>query len=87
NQQQPIFWHRTSALIVTFLSVCLCLYARSARLRDPDDGVLWKLGALLLAAGIGFVGHNGGELTHGKNLYRDLTGVVEEWTGWELGGK
>lgn len=87
NQQQPIFWHRTAALVVTFLSVCLCLYARSARLRDPDDGILWKLGAMLLALGIGLVGHNGGELTHGKNLYRDLTGLVEESTGWDLDGK
>lgn len=87
DQQQPIFWHRTSALVMTFLAVLLCLFARSARLRDPDDGVLWKLGAMLLAVGIGFVGHNGGELTHGKNLYRDLTGLVEESTGWELDGK
>lgn len=86
NQQQPIFWHRTSALIVTFLAVCLCFFARSARLRDPDDGFLWKMFALLLAAGIGFVGHNGGELTHGKNLYQDLYGLVEDKTGWDLDG-
>lgn len=86
NQQQPIFWHRTSALIITFLAICLCLYARSARLRDPDDGFLWKLAALLLAAGIGFVGHNGGELTHGKSLYQDLYGLIEDKTGWDLDG-
>jgi hypothetical protein len=86
NQQQPIFWHRTSALIMTFLAVCLCLFARSARLRDPDDGFVWKLAALMLAAGIGFVGHNGGELTHGKSLYRDLYGLIEDKTGWDLDG-
>lgn len=86
NQQQPIFWHRTSALTITFLAVCLCFFARSARLRDPDDGFLWKLFALLLAAGIGFVGHNGGELTHGKNLYQDLYGLIEDKTGWDLDG-
>lgn len=86
NQQQPIFWHRTSALIMTFLAICLCFYARSARLRDPDDGFLWKLAALLLAAGIGFVGHNGGELTHGKSLYQDLYGLIEDKTGWDLDG-
>ena len=87
NQQQPIFWHRTSALVITLFAVCLCFYARSARLRDPDDGFLWKLAALLLAAGIGFVGHNGGELTHGKNLYQDLYGLIEDKTGWDLDGK
>ena len=86
NQQQPIFWHRTSALIMTFLAVCLCLFARSARLRDPDDGFVWKLAALMLAAGIGFVGHSGGELTHGKSLYQDLYGLIEDKTGWDLDG-
>jgi uncharacterized membrane protein len=86
NQQQPIFWHRTSALVITLFAVCLCFYARSARLRDPDDGFLWKLAALLLAGGIGFVGHNGGELTHGKSLYQDLYGLIEDKTGWDLDG-
>ena len=37
---------------------------------------MWKLGAIVLACGIGFVGHEGGELSWGKNHYKDLDGFV-----------
>lgn len=85
DQSHPVFWHRSSALVMTVLAFLLCLFAKSARARDPDDGFLWKLGAVLLAVAVGFVGHTGGELTHGKNLYKDLFGLIEESTGWDLG--
>ena len=72
NQDHKVFWHRTSGLIITIVSLLLALYAAGARNRDPDDGVLWKLGLVLLAAGVGWTGHKGGELTHGKHHYKHL---------------
>ena len=93
NQEQPIFWHRIAALGATVFAFLLCLFAAGARNRDPDDGFLWKLGCIILAGGIGWVGHLGGELTYGKKHYKDLInsaeavsdidinndGVVAEW--------
>lgn len=72
DQEQRVFWHRTASLIVTIVALLLALYAAGARNRDPDDGVLWKLGLVLLAIGIGWTGHKGGELTHGKHHYKYL---------------
>jgi uncharacterized membrane protein len=78
NQDHKIFWHRTGGLIATVFAFILALFAAGARNRDPDDGVMWKLGLILLAAGIGWVGHEGGELTHGANHYEDLEALGAE---------
>lgn len=79
DSSHRVFWHRTSGLVVSLLSLILALFAASARSRDPDDGVLWKLGLVLLAVGISFVGHKGGELTHGKQHYRYLNEFVNSF--------
>lgn len=86
DMKQPVFWHRTSALVITVFAFLLALFAAGARNRDPDDGFLWKLGLILLAAGIGWVGHEGGKLTYGKRHYRDLNGTVEAISGWDADG-
>lgn len=77
DQTQPVFWHRLAGIIATVVAFLLCLFAKGARGRNPDDGMMWKLGAILLAAGIGWVGHTGGELTYGKDHYKDLNELVE----------
>lgn len=77
DQTQPVFWHRLAGIIATVVAFLLCLFAKGARGRNPDDGTMWKLGAILLAAGIGWVGHTGGELTYGKDHYKDLNELVE----------
>ena len=81
NVDSKIFFHRTSGLIVTAAALLLALYASGSRNRNPDDGVLWKLGTLVLAAGIGYVGHEGGELTWNRDgkHYRDLDGIIEKY--------
>ena len=77
DQTHDVFWHRTTALVCTAFAILLCLFAAGARARDPDNGVMWKLGLMVLAVGICITGHKGGELTHGKDLYDDLNGIFE----------
>ena len=79
NQKHKVFWHRTSALVATAFALLLALFASSARNRDPDDGMGWKLGAILLAIGIGLVGHQGGELTWKASHYNDIKEVFNEY--------
>lgn len=78
KQDHKVFWHRTGGLIVTAAAFLLALFAAGARNRDPDDGMLWKLGLILLAGGIGWVGHTGGELHYGEGHYKDLHGVYQD---------
>ena len=81
DQDQKVFWHRTGALIATAVSLLLALFAMGARNRDPDGGTAWKLGLILLAAGIGWVGHTGGELHYPDDHYKDLNAVFERAVG------
>ena len=78
NQEHKVFWHRTGGLIVTAVAFLLALFAAGARNRDPDDGILWKLGLIVLAGGIGWVGHTGGELHYPSDHYEDLNGLFED---------
>jgi uncharacterized membrane protein len=87
DMEKAIFWHRISGLGVSVASFLLALYAAAARSSDPDDGFMWKLGAMLLAVGIGIVGHQGGDLTYGENHYRQLYQAIEAATGLDLGTK
>jgi uncharacterized membrane protein len=79
DTDQRVFWHRTGGLAVTFLALFLALYASSSRNKNPDNGAGWKLGVILLAVVIGWVGHEGGKLSYGKNHYKDLNELAGEW--------
>lgn len=83
DQSHPVFWHRTGGLIVTAAAFLLALFAAGARRRDPDDGMLWKIGLMLLAGGISWVGHSGGELHYPSNHYEDLNKVIRDMVGGE----
>ena len=72
KQDNKMYWHRITGLGAAAFAVILALFAAGARNKDPDDGIMWKLGVMLLALGIGFVGHKGGELTYGEEHYKDL---------------
>jgi len=73
-----LYWHRLSALLATTFGLLVALFAMSARAKDPDEGATWKLGAMILAAGIGYVGFTGGKLSHPSNHYKDLNSLVNE---------
>lgn len=79
DMSHKLFWHRTSGLAATLFALLLALFAASARNRDPDDGVAWKLGLILLAAGIGYVGHQGGKLTWKASHYDELYEVIDQF--------
>ena len=87
NQEHKVFWHRTGGLIVTIVAFIVCLIAKRTRDTDPDEGTLWKLGAIAVAAGMGWVGHEGGELTHGKKHYDDLNAIIEMVTDPDKAGR
>jgi uncharacterized membrane protein len=79
KSEHRVFWHRTGGLVLTVVSLVLAMFAASARNRDPDDGMLWKLGLILLAIAVGWVGYEGGKLTYGKYRYKDLNELSREW--------
>ena len=85
NQDHKLFWHRASGIITTVFALLLTLFASSARNRDPDDGMGWKLGAILLAIGIGLVGHQGGDLTWKASHYKELKEVIGEYVPGLMG--
>lgn len=65
-----IFWHRWSAVIVTIASSVLAVVAlASLRSDNPNLTRVWKSGLLVVALLVGLVGHQGGELTYGKDFY------------------
>lgn len=77
-----IFWHRWSAVVVTILSTCFAVVALiSLKSDNPKLTSVWKVGLLLVAGLVGAVGHQGGELTYGKDFYpkafRVLLGTPE----------
>lgn len=77
-----IFWHRWSAVIVTALSTIFAIIALMSLKKDSSRLTsVWKIGLLLVAGLVGAVGHQGGELTYGKDFYpkafRVLLGTPE----------
>ncbi|WP_404311236.1 c-type cytochrome domain-containing protein [Neorhodopirellula lusitana] len=85
-----IFWHRWSAIIVTVLSTVFSIIAlMSLRGQSTNHSShhaskltsVWKIGLLVVAALVGAVGHQGGEMTYGKDFYpkafRILLGTPE----------
>ncbi len=85
NMDHKIFWHRTGGLVLTALSFIVALIAKSARSNDPNEGTFWKLLAIGIACGVGWVGHTGGHLHYGDRLYKDLNAVQESLIGGFVG--
>ncbi|TWU42175.1 c-type cytochrome domain-containing protein [Novipirellula artificiosorum] len=78
-----VFWHRWSGMVVALGSIVLIVVAMVGWWRESDSlRKLWKVGLLVLAAMVGAVGHQGGELSYGKDFYpkavRILMGTESE---------
>ena len=64
--------HRWAGILATILTVILAIGASVSRRNDPyGAGTLWKLGLIALAALMGYVGHQGGEMTH-QGIHEEL---------------
>lgn len=75
--------HRWSAVVVTLFSSMLAIIALVATKKDSAKLTnLWKVGLLVCAGMVGAVGHQGGEMSYGKDFYpralRILTGAQAE---------
>lgn len=70
DTDSEVFWHRWSGVIVTLLSVIFALIAlANVRKSSPKADRTWKFGLLLVAALVGAVGHQGGEMSYGADFY------------------
>jgi uncharacterized membrane protein len=74
-------WHAWGGIAASVFALILALIAAGYRRSDPEGGAVWKLGTILLAALVGIVGHFGGKLHYGSDIYDDLLktiGVMED---------
>lgn len=70
DTDSEIFWHRWSGVIVAVTSSVLAIIAlRAVKSADPKSDRIWKVGLLVVAGMVGAVGHQGGEMTYGKEFY------------------
>jgi hypothetical protein len=67
-----LFWHRWLGLTVAVLSSVAAVFAFLAR-RRPKSSVrhIWRPAVLGIALLTAWVGHQGGELKWGEQLYHD----------------
>nr|WP_199169806.1 c-type cytochrome domain-containing protein [Rhodopirellula bahusiensis] len=81
NFDSELFWHRWSAIIVTVLSSIFAILALMSLRSDDAAGRqrltnVWKIGLLVVAGMVGAVGHQGGELTYGKDFYPKAISIL-----------
>ncbi|QEF96716.1 Planctomycete cytochrome C [Stieleria maiorica] len=70
DMDSEVFWHRWSGVIVTVTSAVLALVAlRAWSTNNVKLERTWKIGLLVVAGMVGAVGHQGGEMTYGKDFY------------------
>ena len=67
---QEVDAHRWSAVVVTiFSSICAVTALAAIRKDSQKLTKLWKVGLLICAGMVGAVGHQGGEMSYGKDFY------------------
>jgi len=72
-----IFLHRWSAITLTVLAIVVSIIAWSAITRGSERlRKVWKIGLLGLAAMVGAVGHQGGEMTYGPLHYKQAFELI-----------
>ncbi|TWU59377.1 Planctomycete cytochrome C [Rubripirellula tenax] len=79
---REVFWHRWSGVILSVLSIAFAAIALLTLRGDrPKLTIVWKVGLLVCAGIAGAVGHQGGEMSYGKDFYpkalRTLLGTSE----------
>lgn len=69
-KDSTFFWHRWLGVSIAFLGAVLSYFAL-AGLREGarTSRIIWRVGLLGLAALVGVVGHQGGELVYGEKMF------------------
>ncbi len=70
-EDQTIFWHRWLGVLLAISGLAVSLIAVLSKGRSSRWNTTWKVGVFALAALVAWVGHQGGELTYGEQLYHD----------------
>lgn len=77
DSNSTLFWHRWLGVTLAGASVLIAIIAFFARSRkSPQLSRVWKIGLLMLGALVGWVGHQGGELKYGEELYHDAFKIL-----------
>ena len=72
SRNPTLFWHRWLGVTVPVLGLFFCGVAWFAsRSKGKWLTLTWKLGLILLALLVAWVGHQGGELSYGEQLYEN----------------
>jgi uncharacterized membrane protein len=67
DRGSPFFWHRWGGVLITLAAVGLLAWA-TIQLRKPAGKQWpWQVGLLAVTVGMGWVGHEGGELVYEEN--------------------
>ncbi|MBI1369229.1 MAG: hypothetical protein GC162_11325 [Planctomycetes bacterium] len=70
DMHAEVFWHRWLGVSVTILALITAIAATRARnTADPARVERWHVGVILCAMLVGLVGHQGGSLVYGDDLY------------------
>lgn len=77
NFDRDVDAHRWSAVIVTTVACISSLVALIAIIKNSSRlQQAWKVGLLACGIGIGLVGHQGGEMTYGRDFYPEMLRVL-----------
>jgi uncharacterized membrane protein len=67
DAKSPIFWHRWGGVALTVVSVGILVWATLQLRRPTARQWPWQAACVALALGMGWVGHEGGELVYADN--------------------
>jgi hypothetical protein len=77
NFEREVDAHRWSAVIVTTVACISSLLALIAISKNSNRlQTAWKAGLLACGIGVGLVGHQGGEMTYGRDFYPEMLRVL-----------
>lgn len=78
NPEKAVFWHRWTGVAVAVLAVVVAIIAIRAKRERKVMDLIWQLGVLVLAALVGWTGHQGGELTYGDIYEKAFSQLVPD---------
>ncbi len=75
DEGKTVFWHRWGGVGVSVLAIVVSILAIRAKRSEGSSQTVWQVGTLVVAAVVGWVGHEGGEMTY-PHLYEDAFEIL-----------